>query len=179
MNLLWDLYWPVLTVAIVLGVNAGAIAFRKHGPNRHRKINWPRRRLLVLAAGIALTLAFGAIWHGPIGKADRFAAEADRQARQVLVNYEMEPVTAVVARAPIRRTILLSGPADDFQRTELARIMDVIPGIADARWTGTAATFPLPLLLEVEIAALISFGMGLLLAYLLELRRRSNAQWRW
>ena len=32
---------------------------------------------------------------------------------------------------------------------------------------------------EVELAALLSFGLGLLLAYLLELRRRSNAQWSW
>ena len=32
---------------------------------------------------------------------------------------------------------------------------------------------------EVELAALISFGLGLLLAYLLELRRRYNAQWSW
>jgi hypothetical protein len=35
------------------------------------------------------------------------------------------------------------------------------------------------LLLEVELAGLVSFGVGLVLAYLLELRRRSNAQWRW
>jgi len=35
------------------------------------------------------------------------------------------------------------------------------------------------LLAEVELAALISFGLGLLLAYLIELRRRYNAQWSW
>jgi hypothetical protein len=37
----------------------------------------------------------------------------------------------------------------------------------------------LPLLVEAELAALISFGIGLVLAYLLELRRRSRAQWSW
>jgi len=39
MNLLWDLYWPVLTLAVVVGVNVGAIAFRKRAPNQFRKIN--------------------------------------------------------------------------------------------------------------------------------------------
>lgn len=179
MNLLWDLYWPVLTVAIVLGVNAGAIAFRKRAPNQHKKVNWRRRRIAVLAAGAILTVAFGAIWHGPIGKGQRFAADFDRQARQVLVNYEMEPVSAVVDREPIRRTISLSGPADDFQRFELVRIMNEVPGVADVRWADWPRSLTLPLLLEVELAALVSFGLGLLLAYLLELRRRSNAQWRW
>ena len=179
MNLLWDIYWPVLTAAIVLGVNAGAIAFRKRPAQKHSKANWPRRRVLVLTGGIALALGFGALWHGPIGKGERFAAEIDRQAQQVVVNYEMQPVRAAAARNPIQRTVLLSGPADDFQRPELARIMEVIPGVARARWTDSPAGFSLPLLLELELAALISFGLGLLLAYLLELRRRSNAQWRW
>ena len=56
MNLLWDLYWPVLTLAVVAGVNVGAIAFRKRAPNQFRKINWRRRRVLVLAGVTAGTL---------------------------------------------------------------------------------------------------------------------------
>ena len=179
MSLLWDLYWPVMTVAIVLGINAGAIAFRKRGPSQFKKINWPRRRVLALAGGVALVLGVGFIWDEPVGKSEIFAAEIDRQARQVLVNYEMEPVTARVERDPISRTILLSGPADEFQRSELVRILDGLPGVANVRWTDTRSSFTLPLLIEVELAALVSFGLGLLLAYLLELRRRSNAQWRW
>lgn len=179
MNLLWDLYWPVLTAAIVLGVNAGAIAFRKRPPQKHSKANWPLRRVLVLVGGIALAAALGAVWHGPIGKGERFAAETDRQARQVLINYEMESVGAVAERDPIERQIVLSGPADEFQRSELARIMNQIPGVASVRWANQQPGFGLPLLLEVELAGLASFGLGLLLAYLIELRRRSRAQWRW
>jgi hypothetical protein len=179
MNLLWDLYWPVLTVAVVLGVNFGAFAFRKRGPSQFKKINWPVRRKLALAGGIALVLAFGAIWHGPVGKGEQFVAETERFTRSVLVDWEMAPVTAVVASNPIRRALILSGPADDFQRSELVRILNGVPGIANVWWVDQAPIFTLPLLLEVELAALVSFGVGLVLAYLLELRRRSNAQWRW
>lgn len=179
MNLLWDLYWPVLTVAIVLGVNTGAIAFRKRGPSQFKTINWPLRRKLVLAGGTALVFAFGAIWHGPIGKGERFVAETERFSRRVLVDFEMAPVTAVVERNPIKRQLILSGPADDFQRSELVRILNDVPGVSGVRWTNQQPGFALPLLLEVELAALLSFGAGLVLAYLLELRRRSNAQWRW
>ena len=179
MNLLWDLYWPVLTLAVVLGVNAGAIAFRKRPPNSSGTTKWPRRRVLILGGGIALALAGGALWHGPGGKGARFASEIERQTRKVLVDFEMDPVRAVVARDPLRRTLVLSGPADDFQRSELVRILDEVPGVTNVRWANQPAGFDLPLLPEVELAALVSFGLGLVLAYLLELRRRSNAQWRW
>lgn len=175
MNLLWDIYWPVFTAAIVIGVVGGAIAFRQ----RTKQTGGGHRRYLILVGAVTLALAVGAIWHGPVGMGERFATEIDQQAQQVVVNYEMQPVKAVAARDPIKRTVLLSGPADDFQRPELARIMEVIPGVATARWTDSPAGFSLPLLLELELAALISFGLGLLLAYLLELRRRSNAQWSW
>lgn len=37
----------------------------------------------------------------------------------------------------------------------------------------------MPLVLEACILALVGFSLGLLLAYLIELRRRNNAQWRW
>ena len=77
------------------------------------------------------------------------------------------------------RTLVLSGPADDFQRAELVRILNDVGGIGAVHWADRPAPFMLPLLLEVELAALLSFGLGLLLAFLLELRRRSNAQWSW
>jgi hypothetical protein len=89
----------------------------------------------------------------------------------------MTQLQAHVQRSPLARTVILSGPADDFQRRELARIMEVVPGVANARWNNGRSG--LPLLAEVELAALAGFGFGLLLAYLLELRRRYRAQWRW
>lgn len=37
----------------------------------------------------------------------------------------------------------------------------------------------MPLLVEVLLLTLAGFALGSLLAYLLELHRRANANWRW
>ena len=37
----------------------------------------------------------------------------------------------------------------------------------------------IPLIVEVCALSLIGFSIGLLLAYLIELRRRANSEWRW
>ncbi len=168
MNLLWDLYWPVIVAAAVAGVIAGAFGFRRQ-----------KRGRLALAGGIAATLLAGWIWHDALGTGDRFAGSVERRTRQVLVDFEMAPVRAVVDRAPLSRTLILSGPADAFQRSELVRILNQVPGVAKVRWADSPKRFTLPMLAEVELAALLSFGLGLVLAYLLELRRRSRAQWSW
>ena len=168
MSLLWDLYWPVIVVAAVAGVIAGAFGFRRK-----------RRGRFSLAAGIVVSLLFAWIWHGPIGTGDRLVSVVEHETRRVLVEWEMAPVQAVVARDPVKRTLILSGPADNFQRGELVRILNYVPGVGNVRWSNSPETFTLPLLVETELAALLSFGIGLLLAYLLELRRRSRAQWSW
>jgi hypothetical protein len=169
MNAFWDYYWPAITFALVVGAITGSIAFRD--PAR------AARRNLALGIGAAGALAAAALWHGVGGAGDRFAAMIEQQARQVLVNYEVTQFQARVQRSPLARTVILSGPADDFQRRELARIMEIVPGVGDARWDRRSSG--LPLLAEVELAALAGFGLGLLLAFLLELRRRYRAQWRW
>ena len=168
MSLLWDLYWPVIVAAAVAGVIAGVFGFRRKKRGRY-----------ALAAGIAATLFFAWVWHGPVGTGDRFVSTVERQTRQVLVDWEMPSVQAVVAHDPLKRTLVLSGPADEFQRDELVRILNYVPGVGSVHWADSAETFVLPLLAEAELAALIGFGIGLVLAYLLELRRRSRAQWSW
>lgn len=175
----WDFYWPALTACAVIGVLFGAAAFRATGTRPPKTREYRRRALLLGLTGGALALVGGALWHGPIGTADRFAASIERQSREVLVNYEMTQVAAQVARGPLQRTVVLSGPADDFQRTELARIMKLVPGVGDVRWADGRRGFALPLLAEAGLASLALFGLGLLLAYLLELRRRYRAQWSW
>lgn len=171
MNALWDAYWPAITFVLVVGAIAGSIAFRR--PVR------ASRRTIALGIGIAGALAAVWLWHSLAGAGETFAAKVDTQARQVLVNYEMMQVRSRMQRSPLARTVILSGPADDFQRRELARIMELVPGVSRARWADARPPAGLPLLAEVELAGLAGFGLGLVLAYLLELRRRSRAQWRW
>lgn len=124
-------------------------------------------------------LAITALWHGPAGASRRFAFPVERQARETLVAFEMTQVRAQLERAPLARTLVLAGPADAFQRRELVRIMDELPGVANVRWTDSRGAWTLPLLAEAALAALVGFGLGLLLSYLIELRRRSRAQWSW
>jgi hypothetical protein len=46
----------------------------------------------------------------------------------------MHQVTARLEQGPLQRTLVLSGPADDFQQRELLRIMNLIPGVQSVRW---------------------------------------------
>jgi hypothetical protein len=179
MNAFWDAYWPLLTVGIVLGVAAGTIGFRATTERRPRTREFKRRSMLAMAFGALAVLGLGALWHGPIGTGDRFAASINRQSRQVLIDWEMPQVQAQVERDPLKRTLVLSGRADDFQRRELVRIMDGVPGVGNVRWADMKPQFALPLLAEAELAGLVCFSLGLLLSYLLELRRRYRAQWSW
>ena len=91
-------------------------------------------RGLIFASGIAATIAFAALWHGPFGAGERLAVRAEKIARKTLDYYEMPAVSARVARHPLARTMMLSGPADRFQRSELVRIMGQVPGVNAVRW---------------------------------------------
>jgi hypothetical protein len=91
-----------------------------------------RRSIFIL--GIAAVLAETAIWHGPLGAGDRMAARAETIARRTLDHYDLPMIQARMQRAPLARRMILSGPADDFQRAELVRIMDDIPGVLDVKW---------------------------------------------
>jgi len=142
----------------------------------------PRRTLLI---GIAATLAFSALWHGPLGAGERFAATVDeRAARTILYNDVPElngqPVfKAKMQRAPLTRRVLIEGKPDTFQRAELARILNDIWGILDAAWVDASgnfqpAIFLLPLAVEAQLLGLVSFALGMIIGYLFELRRRAN-----
>jgi hypothetical protein len=92
------------------------------------------KRGLILASGIAATLAASALWHGPLGAGERLAVRADKIARATLDHYELPTVSAHLQRDPLARVMILSGPADPFQRSELVRIMGKVPGVNAARW---------------------------------------------
>jgi hypothetical protein len=166
MNLLLSYFWPPFAAALAVGVIAGIIAFRRR-----------ERRTVALTVGALVALAAAALWHGPLGAADRFASVVERNARATLDFYEMSEITARLHRDPLTRHLVLSGKADDFQSNELVRTMDTLPGISGAGWS--AAGGGPPLIVEGGAVAVLGFLLGLLLAYLVELRRRYNAQWNW
>ncbi len=91
-------------------------------------------RRLILLSGIAATVSFTALWHGPIGAGERMAHKIEAQARRQLDHDEMYMVQAHIQRGPLARRLILSGPADDFQRAELVRRLDAVPGVLDVRW---------------------------------------------
>ena len=91
-------------------------------------------RPTIFALGVAATLGFGAVWHGPLGTGDALAARAETLARRTLDHYEMTRVSARLERGPLSRTMVLSGPGDSFQRAEMVRILSEVPGVAAVRW---------------------------------------------
>lgn len=97
-------------------------------------------RMTILAIGIAAVLAATWIWHGPLGAGERFAAGVDARARAMLDHYEMVHVEARMERGPLSRRVILSGPADDFQRREIKRMVEAQPGVGEAAWS--AASLP-------------------------------------
>ena len=166
MSPLWSYFWPVVAVGLVIGLIDGLVAFRRRAG---------RNKALGIGLGVALALA--ALWHGPIGGADRFSTGVERSARQTLDDWEMTQVNARLHHGPLARRLILSGPADDFQRGRLVEIMGALPGVSRATWSATDRATPL--IAEAGLTALLGFLLGLLLAYLVALRRRYNAQWKW
>lgn len=142
-----------------------------------------RRRIFLV--GIAATLAFSALWHGPLGAGERFAVTVDQRAERTIRFNDVPEVNgqpvfkAKMQRAPLTRRVLIEGNPDNFQRSELARILNDIWGILDASWVDAKGrfqptTFLLPLAVEAQLLGLVSFALGMIIAYLLELRRRAN-----
>ena len=95
-------------------------------------------RPTILMIGIAATLGATALYHGPMGKGDAFAAAIEQAARAELDRQEMFQIAGRLERGPLRRTLVLSGPADDFQREELPKIMVRLSGVDAVRWDPTS-----------------------------------------
>lgn len=166
MTTFWAYFWPPFVAGLLVGAIAGLVAFRRR----------PKRNLS-LAIGLVLSLAAAALWHGPFGAADRLAAAVDHDVRAALVYNEIPEVSGHIQHRPLARRVFLSGPANDFQQGELVRIIGEIPGVGKVTWSNQKGG--LPLIVEALGVAVLGFLFGLLLAYLLELRRRYNAQWKW
>lgn len=94
----------------------------------------------IMLAGIAVVVGFSALWHGPLGAGEKLARQVEADARHRLDADEMFQVQAHMQRNPLSRRLILSGPADDFQRGELVRRLDDTPGVLEVRWD--AASLP-------------------------------------
>jgi hypothetical protein len=184
MTAFWDYFWPVFSVGIIFGIIAGTGALRvrivrvRERPHDPDLIHPPRRRRdAFIVAGILVSMAAAVLWHGPLGAADRFTFQVERIARQVLIDFSAPTgITVHIHHAPLTRQLILSGPADDFQREETTRLLSQIPGVSDAVW---APTMAIPLIAEGIAVSLLGFLLGLLVAYVAERRRRYNSQWNW
>lgn len=163
-----DYLWPSAVAGAVIGMVAMTVYHR-------REMSRLKRWILV---DFALLAAIGAslLWSGPLGGGRQFINRVEGEVNETLAYYEMTQVHARLGRAPLNRQVLLEGPADDFQKSELARIIGDLPGVSIATWNYQGA---LPIIVEGAIASWVGFLIGWLLAYLVEWRRRENAQWSW
>jgi hypothetical protein len=163
MNTLWDYFWPLFAMGLIAGTVAGTLGYRRG------------KRLRAMLIGAAITIGATVAWHSYASRG--FVASVERMSRQALVYYEMPQIDARLQRGPLTRDLLLTGKADDFQRGELARVLSQVPGVGTARWE--RKPMAIPMVAEAVFVALLGFSLGLLLAYLIEIRRRNNAEWRW
>lgn len=133
------------------------------------------KRNAAFAIGVAASLAATFLWHGVGGAGDRLAGSIDRTMRTTLYHYEMPQVRARTQRDPLTRRLMFDGPADEFQRGEINRIALEMPGVASTHWAGPRApSRALPLLAEAMLMALACFAVGVVLAYIVALRRRAR-----
>ena len=185
MNAFWAYFWPLLAVGLAIGIAAGTIGFRMPRSLAKAKLageppppDWGRtRKWTSLVVGIVACMAGSALWYGPMDAATSFTERVERDVRITLDNYEIPQVSGQLHREPLSRRLILHGIADDFQRSELVRIMPLIPGVREARWSNAGSG--VPLIVESMLATIVGFLFGLMLAYLVELRRRYNSQWNW
>ncbi len=94
--------------------------------------------MTVLALGIIAVIGATWLWHVPLGAGDRLAHRIEAGARAQLDRDEMTQVRARVERGPLSRRLILSGPADDFQRREIKRRLEALPGVGEAVWSASS-----------------------------------------
>jgi hypothetical protein len=95
-------------------------------------------RAVILSVGLGSIIAMTWLWHGPLGAGERFAARIESAARAQLDRDEMVHVQARMERAPLVRRLIITGPADDFQRREIKRRLEAQAGVGEAVWDASS-----------------------------------------
>ncbi|MEO6581895.1 MAG: hypothetical protein ABIN68_03695 [Sphingomicrobium sp.] len=142
MNPLWDYFWPIFAAGIIIGSVAGHLAFRQLRVGRRDRLageaalvrEWRRTREIYFGGGAIAAIAAAALWSGPLGGADRLTSRIETPARATLDHLEMSQVSAHLEHRPLRRRLVLTGRADEFQRGQLIQILDDVRGVAGVRW---------------------------------------------
>ena len=99
---------------------------------------------LKFVIGFAAALLAGWIAHGPLGQGEALIGRLEAQAQAVVRDAELPGVQVRLARDPLARQAILSGPADDFQREGQGQFpglndrVRAIAGISSIRWEETA-----------------------------------------
>ena len=169
MNAFWAYFWPLFAAGLVIGLIAGLIGLRRRKRAPHRRLSPP-------ACSPASPRRSGT---ARSARADRFAAQVERTSRaplDALRNADDQPRICIAVRSAARS--MLSGPADDFQRSELVAHHER-SSRASASPAGPAKAAACRCSSKAPARRSLGFLFGLLLAYLIELRRRYNAQWNW
>jgi hypothetical protein len=96
-------------------------------------------RKVTLLLGALAAVAVAEVYHGPFGAAQTLEQRIEREARTELDRNEMFQVQAQLEDRPLSRTLVLSGSADDFQRSELVRVLGELPGVAAVEWDPASA----------------------------------------
>lgn len=103
-----------------------------------------------LLTGLVAALVAGWVSHGPLGQGKAFVDRLEARANAEVQRAELPGVTVRIARDPLRREAILSGPANDFQREGQGlfpgindRIRD-LPGVAGIRWEENECCAPRP-----------------------------------
>lgn len=93
--------------------------------------------------GLAATVASSWVFHEPLGYGRRLVDEMDRKVQYVVRKQDVPGVAAAFERSPLSRDLVLSGPADDFQRLGfIDLIRNSVEGVRDISWTAASPANP-------------------------------------
>ncbi|HEX5184801.1 MAG TPA: hypothetical protein VFW19_16815 [Allosphingosinicella sp.] len=141
-------------------------------------MKWPVKLLI----GFVAVLVMGWVWHGPGGRGEAFAETLESQARAAIAPIQIPNIQVHIARHPLRRVALMSGPADDVQREGmgsewgLSDYVRNVPGISGVHWTDTrGGPGGLPMLVETWSLVALAYAIGLGLGALLFGRRKRQS----
>jgi hypothetical protein len=121
-----------------------------------------------LMIGLIAALVAGWIAHGPLGRGEVYIADVEARAQARVRAAAIPGVGVRMSRAPLSRTAILSGPANDFQREGIGLLpglnerVTAVAGVTAVRWDVEGGGIPLlvELLGLVAIAYLIGVGIG-------------------